>query len=45
MLHIYMLHYCCLTDINTEIKEVIFNCGIYELTVQFKKWCTLIRGV
>jgi hypothetical protein len=36
--YIHVLHYYCLTDINTEIKEVIFNSGIYKLRVKIKKW-------
>jgi hypothetical protein len=45
MLHRY-LYYYLLTDINTEIKAVIFNFSLYKSDrVQIKMWYKLARHV
>ena len=40
MLHRYLYYYYCLTDINTEIKEVIFNFSLCKV-----RECRLRSGV
>jgi hypothetical protein len=41
--YVHVVHYYCLTDSNPEIKEVIFNSGMYKLRAQIKMWCKLTR--